>query len=355
MRVPHDARVCAPSGMQRELAPVLVCVCVCDVSLSPPSLPKVREPVEHFRGKGGELVVLQIEVPAEHTRERGRTRVSEDALGIIAACACHTTRGYVPPAACRESFRPCLCVCVCVCDVSLSPPSLLKVREPVEHRRGEGGDLVVVKLEQEVPAEHTRERGRGGTRVSEDARGSIAACACHTTRGYVPPAACRESLRTTRGYVPPAACRDSLRPCLCVCVSVMCLSPLPPYRRFVSPLNTVAGRAASLLVYKESLLRNTRERGCGRTRVSEDARGSIAACACHTTRGHVPPAACRESSRPCVCVCVCVCDVSLSPPSLLKVREPVEHRRGEGGELVGGQKEVPAEHTRERARGHASQ
>ncbi len=214
MRLPHDARVCAPSGMQRELAPVLVCVCLCDVSLSPPSLLKVREPVEHFRGKGGELVSGQIEPPAEHTRERAR--------------------------------------------------------------------------------------GRRGTRVSEDVRGSIAACAGHTTRGYVPPVACRESLRPCL--------------CVCVCVSVMCLSPLPPYPRFVSPLNTVAGRAASSLLDKERTLRNTRERGCGGTCVSEDARGSIAACACHTTRGYVPPAACRESLRPCLCVCVSVMCLSPLPP-----------------------------------------
>jgi hypothetical protein len=199
----------------------------------------------------------------------------------------------------RHAERACAraCVCVCVCDVSLSPPSLLKVREPVEHRRGEGGELVVVQ--KEVPAEHTRERGRGGTQVSEDALGIIAACACHTTRGHVTPAACRESLRPCL--------------CVCVCVSVMCLSPLPPYRRFVSPLNTVAGRAVSSLLCKLRFLRNTRERGRGGTRVSEDAHGSIAACACHTTRGYVPPAACRESLRPCLCVCVCLSVMCLSP------------------------------------------
>ena len=42
LRVPHDARACAPSGMQRELARVLVCVCVCDVSLSLSPLPPCR-------------------------------------------------------------------------------------------------------------------------------------------------------------------------------------------------------------------------------------------------------------------------------------------------------------------------
>jgi hypothetical protein len=221
-----------------------------------------------------------------NTRERGRGRtcVSEDARGSIAACACHTTRGYVPPAACRESSRPCLCVCV----MCLSPlPPYPRFVSPLNTSAGRAASLLLYK---ESPLRTTRERGRGGTRVSEDARGSIAACACHTTRGYVP----------------PAACRESSRPCLCVCVSVMCLSPLPPYRRFVSPLNTVAGRAVSSLLDKESPLRNTRERGRGSTRVSEDAPGSIAACACHTTRGHVPPAACRESWRPCLCVCVCL-------------------------------------------------
>ena len=45
-------------------------------------------------------------------------------------------------------------------------------------------------LSKPSPLRITRERGRGGTCVSEDARGSIAACACHTTRGYVP--TCRE-------------------------------------------------------------------------------------------------------------------------------------------------------------------
>jgi hypothetical protein len=135
----------------------------------------------------------------------------------------------------------------------------------------------------------TREREDGDTRVSEDARGRIAACACHTTRGYVP----------------PAECRENLRPCLCVCVSVMCLSPLPPYSRFVSPLNNVAGRAVSSLLGNIRNLRGTRERGRGGTRVSEDALGSIAACACHTTRGHVTPSGMqRELVRVLACVCV---------------------------------------------------
>jgi hypothetical protein len=81
MRVPHDARACPPSGMQREIACMLACVCVCvcvcvmclspslflllrvcecvSALLSPPSLLKVREFVEHGRRQVGEVVVGQ--------------------------------------------------------------------------------------------------------------------------------------------------------------------------------------------------------------------------------------------------------------------------------------------------------
>jgi hypothetical protein len=47
----------------------------------------------------------------------------------------------------------------------------------------------------------------------------------------------------------PIGMQRELAPVL-MCVSVMCLSPLPPYQRFVSPLNTVAGRAVSSLLSK---------------------------------------------------------------------------------------------------------
>ena len=98
--------------MQRELAPVLVCVCVCDVSLSPPSLPKVREPVEHRRGEGGELVVPQIEDPADHTRERARglTRVSGYARGNIAARACAHKAQVCAPSVMQRGQRRVTCL-----------------------------------------------------------------------------------------------------------------------------------------------------------------------------------------------------------------------------------------------------
>jgi hypothetical protein len=59
--------------------------------------------------------------------------------------------------------------------------------------------------------------------------------------------------------------------CVCVCVCVMCLSlfPLPPYPRFVSPLNTVAGRAVSWLPDRKSPLLGTREREGAGARASE--------------------------------------------------------------------------------------
>jgi hypothetical protein len=65
----------------------------------------------------------------------------------------------------------------------------------------------------------------------------------------------------------------------------------------------------------------------------------------------VPPAACRESLR----ACLCVFSPPLSPPSLLKVREAVEHGRRQGGELVVGQFQPPAGDTRERGPDYARQ
>jgi hypothetical protein len=59
----------------------------------------------------------------------------------------------VPPAACRENLRAGLRVF----SPPLSPPSLLKVREAVEHGLRQGGELVVVQ--ENVPAGDTRERG----------------------------------------------------------------------------------------------------------------------------------------------------------------------------------------------------
>jgi hypothetical protein len=81
---------------------------------------------------------------------------------------------------------------------------------------------------------------------------------------------------------------------------------LAPYRRFVRPLKTNSGRAASSLKCRKSSLRTTQERGRGGTRAS-------VGCAWHH--------------------------------SALRVRA-----RGAGMGAV--QPEVPADHTRERARGH---
>jgi hypothetical protein len=82
--------------MQRELARVLACVCacVCECSLSPlslPSLPKVRESVEHGRRQGGELVVVQVDLPAgdprekewEHARQKERGRDMQRGEGRV--------------------------------------------------------------------------------------------------------------------------------------------------------------------------------------------------------------------------------------------------------------------------------
>jgi hypothetical protein len=53
---------------------------------------------------------------------------------------------------------------------------------------------------------------------------------------------------------------------LSLSVSVMCLC-LPPYPRFVSPLNAAVVRVVSSLLYKSRYLRGTREREDGGTRV----------------------------------------------------------------------------------------
>ena len=95
----------------------------------------------------------------------------------------------------------------------------------------------------------TPERGRGDTRASGDARDSKAACACAHKAQLCKPRRHAERTETRAGV-----CDVSLS--------------LAPYSRFVSPLKTNSGRAASLLPDRESVLRTTHERGRGGTLVS---------------------------------------------------------------------------------------
>jgi hypothetical protein len=111
----------------------------------------------------------------------------------------------------------------------------------------------------------TRERGRGSTQVSEDARGNIACTTRHA------------------GINPQLHSRDLAPAALHLCVSFFeCVSPLLspslPYQGLIA-LNTDLGRAVSWFVCSSRVLRGTRERGGERTSVSEDARDNIAECA----------------------------------------------------------------------------
>jgi hypothetical protein len=146
-------------------------------------------------------------------------------------------------------------------------------------RERHAGQQVVLQIE--LPADHTRERARGHTRVSVMRVATYRPARARTRSQHVPPASCRED----RDAETRAGVRD---------VSLS----LAPYRRLVSPLKTSAGRATSWLDFRLSDLRTTHERGRGGTRVSgmrvaayrpARARGQTECPADHTresARGH---------------------------------------------------------------------
>jgi hypothetical protein len=87
-----------------------------------------------------------------------------------------------------------------------------------------------------------------------------------------------------------------------VCVRDVSLS-LAPYPSFESQLKTSAGRATSSLLDRwTEILRTTQERRRGGKRISGDARGNIATCACaHKAQLCTPGGMQREQRHACVC------------------------------------------------------